>query len=220
MNILIVHAHPYDGSFSKGILDRTLNLLAQHDNVNIKVKDLCKMDFDFVMRAENLQSSVTGIFTKEVKAEQDDILWAETLITICPVWFGSVPGFMKAYFDKIFVRGFGYDSQGGRIRGKRIFSIFNFGSIDPYVSMVNQYTMIDYQWDNLFGMVGFSDIVKLHFTGVPKSTDEVRANYLLQVDDFLEKIFSTKVGDIGTAGNADLITRLAANGYLNGKPLV
>lgn len=54
--------------------------------------------------------------------------------------------------------------------------------------------MIDYQWDNLFGMVGFKDIAKKYFKDVPHVSNEVRQDYLRQVDHFISLLFETKLG--------------------------
>lgn len=216
MNILVYYAHPFEGSFCKGILDRVVIHLT-NKNSNFIVKDLVKMNFDPIMRTRDLKATVTKEYSNDVSAEQQDILWADVLITINPVWFGTMPGFMKGYFDKVFIGGFAYDKTGGLLQNKRIFSLFTFGATDPYIDLANQYRMIDYQWDNLFGMTGFKDIAKMFFRGVPRATDEQRQKYLAATDQFIDLIFDTKLGDIGPAGHGELLTKLSAGGYLNGK---
>ena len=217
MNVVIIYAHPYDGSFCKGILDTVVCHLESRADVVFKVKDLVKMNFDPVMRPDDLKATKTKVYTDAVQAEQKDILWADALITINPVWFGSMPGFMTGYFDKVFISGFAYDHSGGLLQDKRIFSLFTFGASDPYIDLVNQYKIIDYQWDNLFGMVGFKDIAKKYFQSVPYVSNEKRQDYLQQTDTFINLLFETKLGELGPSGNAELLTKLVSQGYLNGK---
>ena len=215
MLLLFMHT-PYDGSFCKALLDKVVSNL-QKRGANIKVKDLVKMNFDPIMRPEDLKAAKTREYTSEVKAEQADVLWADAFVTICPVWFGSIPGFMKGYFDKIFLSGFGYDNGVGLLQDKRIFSLFTFGANDPYLSLSNQYQSIEFLWDNIFCMVGFKDVALKYFTRVPSSTDEDRKGYLEEVETFTNQIFDRNLGEIGQIGNAELLTKLASQGYLNGR---
>lgn len=213
MNILVIYAHPYDGSFCKGILNTIVPKMEKR-GANVKVIDLVKMNFDPTMRPEDLKATVTKTYTPEVQQEQKNILWADAIVTICPVWFGSVPGFLKAYFDKVFITGFGYDYTGGLLQNKRIFSLFTFGSKDPYLSLANQYKSIEYLWDNIFSMVGFKDIAVKYFTNVPRETDEVRAKYLTEAIEFVDQIFDKALGEIGQIGAGELLIKLVIEGKL------
>lgn len=217
MNVVVVYAHPYDGSFCKSLLDTVVSHLEQR-GANVKVKDLVKMDFDPVMRPEDLKAIKTKEYTPSVRAEQEDILWADALVTICPVWFGNVPGFLKAYFDKVFITGFGYNEKGiGLLQNKRIFSLFTFGSDYPYIGMANQDKGIEFLWDNLFGFVGFKDIALKYYKRIGASSDEERKRYLEETSTFIDQIFDRKLGEIGQIGNGELLARLQAQGYLNGR---
>ena len=214
-HVLVIYAHPYEGSFNKAILDRTIETL-EKQGADYKVKDLVAMNFNATMESEDLKAAVTKEYTAEVKQEQDDILWADTVITIAPVWFGSIPGFLKGYFDKVFISGFAYNKNGeGLLKDKRVFSLFTFGSADPYIGLTRQYEAIEILWDNIFGMTGFKDITQQYFTAVPAVSDETRHHYLDQTETFINQIFETQLGDIGR-GNARLLTKLAAKGLLNG----
>lgn len=213
MNILVIYAHPYDGSFCKGILDTVVPAMEAR-GANVKLKDLVKMNFDATMRPEDLKATVTKTYTPEVQQEQKDVLWADAIVTICPIWFGNVPGFLKAYFDKVFITGFGYDYTGGLLQNKRVFSLFTFGSKDPYLNLANQYKGIEYLWDNIFSMVGFKDIDVKYFQGVPRATDEERAQYLVEAIEFVDQIFDKKLGEIGQIGAGELLVKLVIEGKL------
>lgn len=96
------------------------------------------------MLPEDLASTVTHEYTEEVKKEQDDALWADAYVTIAPIWFGMIPGFMKGYFDKVFITGFAYDHTGvGKLQNKRIYSLFTFGAKSPYLDLSRQFECIN-----------------------------------------------------------------------------
>lgn len=213
MHILVIYAHPYDGSFCKGILDKIVPAM-ENRGADVKVKDLVKMNFDTTMRPEDLRATVTKTYTPEVMQEQKDVMWADAIVTICPIWFGSVPGFLKAYFDKVFITGFGYDYTGGLLQNKRVFSLFTFGSKDPYLTLANQYKSIEYLWDNIFSMTGFKDIAIKYFQNVPRTPEEGRKRYLNEAIEFVDLIFDKKLGEIGQIGNGELLTKLAIEGHL------
>ncbi|MDQ7095033.1 NAD(P)H-dependent oxidoreductase [Desulfosporosinus sp. PR] len=216
MNVVIVYAHPYDGSFCKGLLD-TVSSRLQSRGANVKVKDLVKMNFDPVMRPDDLKATKTKVYSDEVKQEQADVLWADAIVTIAPVWFAAMPGFMKAYFDKVFITGFAYDHTGvGKLQGKRVFSLFTNGVNDPFLEMSRQYDAIHYVMDCLFGMTGFIDVATKFFASVPTVTDEQRKQYLAEAVEFVDQIFDRQPGEIGQKGHCALLTKLVVKGYLNG----
>jgi NAD(P)H dehydrogenase (quinone) len=176
------------------------------------------MNFNSTMLPEDLASVVTHKYTDEVKAEQEDALWADAYVTICPVWFGMVPGFLKGYFDKVFITGFAYGHGGvGKLQGKRIYSLFTFGAENPYLDLSNQFNCLNTLWDNLFGMVGFSDVATKFFEGVPRSTDEMRKQYLEESKEFVNQIFDKEVGETGQLGHGALLSTLASTGAFTSK---
>jgi multimeric flavodoxin WrbA len=57
------------------------------------------LGFDPVLSTEELRryDSQTGEVPADVKAEQEEILWADQLIFIYPTWWWSMPVIMKGY---------------------------------------------------------------------------------------------------------------------------
>lgn len=214
MNVVVVYAHPYDGSFCKGLLDNVVAHLEER-GANVKVKDLVKMNFNSTMLPEDLAATRTHEYTKEVKVEQDDALWADAYVTIAPVWFGMIPGFMKGYFDKVFITGFAYDHSGvGKLQNKKIYSLFTCGATNTYLELTRQFECINILWDNLFGMVGFSDVSTKFFDNVPRSTDEARKQYLEEAKAYVDQIFDKEIGETGQLGHGALLTKIVAEGHL------
>lgn len=216
MKVEVVYAHPYDGSFCNGILNSVVNHLKER-GAEVKVKDLVKMDFNTTMLPDDLASTKTFAYTPEVKAEQDDLLWSDAVVTIAPVWFGMCPGFLKGYWDKVLISGFGYDGKtgAGLMKGKRVYSIFTCGAADPYLTVSHQFQCIDTLWDNMFGMCGFSDVSTKYFQAVPHVGDEIRKVYLKQANEYVDQIFDKKVGETGQLGFGAVLSQSA--GYLGQK---
>jgi hypothetical protein len=83
--------------------------------------------------------------------------------------------------------------------------------------MAGQYQCINLSMDNLFGSVGFVDVVTKFYQSVPTVTDEQRKQYLIEATQFVDQIFDCQPGEVGQVGHGGLITKLLMQGYLNGK---
>ena len=206
MKIVIVYAHPYEGSFCHGILEKIKSHIEGRGG-EVKVKDLAAMNFDCTVRPEDLLAGRTRQYTPQVKKEQDDIDWADAIVTIAPVWFGMVPGFLKGYFDKVLMSGYGYNPATGDalLRDKRIYSIFTCGMKTPYLELTKQMECINILWDNMFGMCGFRDVVTKFYQGVPAVSHEMRLEYLEDACSFVDSVFDKKPGEDGQIAFAELM---------------
>ncbi len=58
-------------------------------------------------------------FDIDVKAEQTALVQAKALIWQHPIYWYTVPGLLKHWFDKVLVRGFAYGEGGTALQGKR-----------------------------------------------------------------------------------------------------
>ncbi len=51
---------------------------------------------------------------QDLQAAQADILWAEHVTLVYPIWWGSVPALLKGFFDRVLLPGFAYKYQSGK----------------------------------------------------------------------------------------------------------
>jgi glutathione-regulated potassium-efflux system ancillary protein KefF len=58
-------------------------------------------------------------FDIDVEAEQAALERARVIVWQCPMYWYSVPGLLKHWFDKVLVRGWAYGEHGTRLHGKR-----------------------------------------------------------------------------------------------------
>ncbi len=98
--VLLVYAHPYP---SRSRANRAM-LEAVADLEAIAVRSLYDLYPDF------------GI---DVEAEQEALAGAQIVVWQHPLYWYSVPGLLKHWFDKVLVRGFAYGEGGTQLRGKR-----------------------------------------------------------------------------------------------------
>ena len=130
MKTLIVHAHPEPKSLNGSLKDLAVSTLEEAGH-EVRVSDLYAMDWKAVVDAADygphasspLRVAVdsgrafdTGTLTPDVRAEQEKLLWADTIVFQFPLWWYGMPAILKGWFDRVFVSGFafGKDPATGR----------------------------------------------------------------------------------------------------------
>jgi len=123
MNVLIVFSHPERNSLNGSLLDAAITEL-QAEGHEVEVSDLYAMrwkaaadrdDFQDQPMDERLRvaSASSRAFTQDsltddVKAEQDKLRWADTVILQFPLWWFSMPAILKGWVDRVYACGFAY----------------------------------------------------------------------------------------------------------------
>jgi NAD(P)H dehydrogenase (quinone) len=123
MKVLLVFAHPERRSLNGALRDVAVAEL-QAQGHEVRVSDLYangwkatvdRSDFPGVADAERLQVArasgqafAADALTEDVKAEQEKLLWADTLILQFPLWWYSMPAILKGWVDRVYAFGFAY----------------------------------------------------------------------------------------------------------------
>ena len=105
--ILIINGHPDKESFNFALAE-AYKKGAKQSNVEIKEINIRELNFN-----PNLQFG----YRKRTELEpdlleaQDKLKWADHLVWIHPVWWGSVPAIMKGFLDRILLPGFAFNKR-------------------------------------------------------------------------------------------------------------
>lgn len=137
MNVLLVLAHPERHSLNGALVDIATRELTSLGH-EVQLSDLYRMDWkttvdqaDFPhsattplnVAAASAQAYGAGQLTEDVKAEQEKLRWADTVIFQFPLWWFSAPAILKGWIERVFSAGFAYGtgkSYGdGCMKGKR-----------------------------------------------------------------------------------------------------
>lgn len=126
MNVLIVYAHPEPKSFNGALKDLAVSELTTLGH-QVKVSDLYAMNFkavadsddfhlrqdkDFLKYAVEQKNAVhTNSFSKDIREEQEKLIWADFVIFQFPLWWYSVPAILKGWFDRVFASDFAYKNN-------------------------------------------------------------------------------------------------------------
>ncbi|HEU4406963.1 MAG TPA: NAD(P)H-dependent oxidoreductase [Polyangiaceae bacterium] len=159
MKVLLVYAHPEPGSLNGALRDAAVSALraAGHE---VRVSDLYAMGWkavadgaDFPARpaGERLfyadasrRAFAGGAQAPDVAAEQEKLLWCDTLLVQFPLWWFSMPAILKGWVDRVFAYGLAYgvgphggkrwgDRYGeGKLSGRRAMLIVTAGGREPH----------------------------------------------------------------------------------------
>ncbi|MBK5397768.1 NAD(P)H-dependent oxidoreductase [Pseudomonas sp. TH39(2020)] len=108
--ILVILGHPASNSFCGALAERYAQsaLRAGHE---VRQLFLGAMDFDPVLREGYQQTQPLEV---DLRRAQADIVWAEHLTLVYPIWWGGVPALLKGFFDRVFLPGFAFKYRKGK----------------------------------------------------------------------------------------------------------
>lgn len=105
--ILIINGHPDKESFNFGLAEAyKKGALAS----GAEVKEICIRELNFNPNLQFGYRKRTELEPDLLEA-QEKIKWAEHLVLIYPVWWGSIPALMKGFFDRVFLPGFAFQKR-------------------------------------------------------------------------------------------------------------
>ena len=105
--ILIILGHPDKESFNYGLFQAYIKGVKK-SNAEIKEIQISELDFN-----PNLAYGYRKRMDLEpdLVASQKKLLWANHIVWVYPVWWGSVPSIMKGFLDRVFVPGFAFKKR-------------------------------------------------------------------------------------------------------------
>lgn len=190
MKHLVVFSHPYEKSFSNGIVE-TIEKEARNNNAEIRVRNLYELGFNPIMEGTDLLNLQSGNYADDIKAEQEHIKWADVITFVYPVWWAGMPAMLKGYVDRVFANGFAfsYGEEGpiGLLKGKKamLFSTTGFPS-EIYEQIGMHGSMQQTSDEAIFNFCGIDVINHTFFGAIPYSTEEDRKQYLSEVAEVVK----------------------------------
>lgn len=159
MKVLLIYAHPEPRSLNGTLKDFAVQHL--HDaGHEVQVSDLYAMRWKAGFDADDSSAPPAGEFWRstldskqafeqgtqsaDIVAEQEKLLWADTVIFQFPLWWFSMPAIMKGWIDRVYAYGFAYgvgehsdrhwgDRYGeGTLAGKRAMLVVTTGGWEEH----------------------------------------------------------------------------------------
>ena len=182
MKVLIVFTHPNQNSFNHALLGNITAGLEEAGH-EVKVKDLYQEDFNPILSGDDLKVLHTGETPKNIAKEQEQLLWAEGLVFIYPLWWFDRPAMLKGWFDIVLTNGlaFEYSNEGvrGLLKHKKALVIITAGGSEDYFKDNDALQLIHRPvTDGTLSFCGIDDVSHQIFYDVPNLTDKERNTIL------------------------------------------
>ncbi len=116
--ILIINGHPDSESYNKALFDAYSKgaVDAGHDVKTIEIRDLKfnpNLAFGYRKRTE---------LEPDLLDAQSKLKWADHIVWVYPVWWGSVPAIMKGFIDRVLLPGFAFKKKEGSLFWDKFFT--------------------------------------------------------------------------------------------------
>jgi len=182
MKVLIVFTHPNPQSFNHALLENVAAGLKEAGH-EVRIKDLYQENFDPILKADDLASLQKGVIPPKIKAEQDQLLWAEGLVFIYPLWWFDRPAMLKGWFDIVLTNGlaFEYSSEGatGLLKHQRALVIITAGGSEQYFKDNDALQLIHRPvTDGTLSFCGINDVSHEIFYDISSLNDKERGEIL------------------------------------------
>ena len=103
-NILVILGHPSKDSLSKKIAE-IYTEEAKDSGFNTRKIYLSDKKFDPILHEGYKEEQK---LEPDLKKSQKDIKWADHLVFIYPIWWGTMPALLKGFIDRTFLPGFAF----------------------------------------------------------------------------------------------------------------
>ena len=107
--IYVIQGHPDSTSFSYELADAYVRG-AGGEGDELKRVNLAELDFEL-----SVPNPSGADMEPDLVKCQEDVLWAEHIVLVYPIWWGSMSALLKGFLDRVFIQGFAYslrpDSQ-------------------------------------------------------------------------------------------------------------
>ncbi|MDP5275952.1 NAD(P)H-dependent oxidoreductase [Chengkuizengella axinellae] len=114
MKTLVIFTHPNHNSLSYAFLQKVLEGI--HENTNIKevqVLDLYEEGFDPLLVFNKEKRRRDMHLDPKLEKYREQILWADQIVFVYPIWWGRPPAMLLGYIDQLFAADFAYAYKGG-----------------------------------------------------------------------------------------------------------
>ncbi|MDQ0196859.1 NAD(P)H-dependent oxidoreductase [Paenibacillus wynnii] len=129
MKMLIVYTHPNHQSLSYAFLQEVIRGSGENTAVEeVRVLDLYEEGFNPLLVFNETKRRRDMHKDPELARYRDQLIWADKIVFVYPIWWGRPPAMLMGYIDQMFSSGFAYKDTGkmlpeGLLKGKSVVCI-------------------------------------------------------------------------------------------------
>ncbi|MBI9101110.1 MAG: NAD(P)H-dependent oxidoreductase [Spirochaetales bacterium] len=196
MHILIVFSHPNRESLNGAFLDKAIEgLKLNPEKVEVEVLDLYSDYFDPRLTFNEEKKRRDMYRDPAMEKYRQQILNADRIIFIYPIWWGRPPAILLGYFDQLLSSGFAYKNIPGKImpegllKKKRVVCISTMKGPTGYPLLLLRNAHKVLMRKAIFNFVGIRDVRFFEFGGMEKKNGK-QAEYLKRIKRYMLKLKS------------------------------
>ena len=189
MNVYMILAFPNKNGLCSAAYEKARQGLQTAGN-EIRTIDLYEEKFDPVLIFDEEHRRRDLQFDEETKVYRENILWADHLVFIFPIWWSGMPAELKGFVDRVFVTGFAYNFKGilpvGYLKNKTAWIINTHDTPALYAKLLQQ----DYGRvlkRQILSICGIKTIKHTTMPFVRNSSLEKREKWLEKVEQIAQK---------------------------------
>lgn len=124
MKALIIYTHPNHQSLSYAFLQEVIRAVEENTAIEeVKVLDLYEEGFNPILVFNEHKRRRDMHRDPDFSRYREQLLWADKIIFVYPIWWGRPPAMLMGYIDQMFSSGFAYKETGkmlpeGLLKGK------------------------------------------------------------------------------------------------------
>nr|WP_314256521.1 NAD(P)H-dependent oxidoreductase [uncultured Devosia sp.] len=180
---LVLSGHPLTPSFSAALADSYAEMMSSA-GVTVRRVDLAGMDVP-----ASIPNRLPGDdeMRGDIAAFWDDMVWADHVVIVHPLWWGGMPAKLKALFDIVLQMGRAYRYDGatplplGLLKGRSARVIVTSDTPAWFMALIYGNAHFRIIKNQILRFVGFGPIRTTHLSMIRHSTPEQRANMLEKV---------------------------------------
>ncbi len=183
--ILVLDGHPNDESFCRA-LGEAYERGALKSGAEVRRTVLAHLAFDPILH-QGFQKRMD--LEPDLLKAQQDILWADHLVVIHPVWWGTYPALLKGFFDRAFLPGFAFRYRPNSpwwdklLTGRSGHIIYTVDQPLWYLRFVNGRPSELSLKRMILGFCGIAPIRATGITPIRDSTEAFRTKWIAKIEE-------------------------------------
>lgn len=198
---VVVLCHPEEASFNATVA-REYCAAVEEIGHEVLLRDLYRMNFDPVLKAQEQPDAADYARSDDVAAELELLAGASVFVLVYPIWFGTPSAMMKGYVERVLGSGFSHRAVRARapnplLTGAHLLSLTSSGTtkqwLDEQGAWLSLRNVFDEYLQNAFSMKSADHV---HFSAVVEGLKERFVDeYLKEVRGAARKVSSVAASE-------------------------
>lgn len=193
MKMLIIYTHPNHRSLSYSFLQKVLKGSSESPVISeIQILDLYEEGFNPILEFNESKRRRDMHSDSNFEKYRKQLLWADKIVFIYPIWWGRPPAMLMGYIDQLFASNFAYKENGGLLpegllKGKSVVCISTMKGPTNYPLFLLNNSHKILMKRALFNFVGIKKVKFFEF-GYMESPKGNHAKKLEKIYSYFRKI--------------------------------